>query len=371
MRIRVLLAGGGTGGHVYPLLAVAEAAEGWEISYAGTAEGLEAGIVRREGIPFHALSAGGVRGKRLVTRVRGVLRIAAGIASAVRLLGRIRPDAVLSSGGYAAAPVAFAAVLRHVPLILLEPNAAPGLANRLLLGRADRVLLGYEDSATAISAVAGGRTEVTGVPVRERLFSGERIHARGELGIPEDAVVVVVVGGSRGATALNRAAQAMAPQLPREAYLLWATGERDWPTYQGVQADRLRVEPYFWDMPSVYAAADLVISRSGAGFCAELTALGLPSILVPSPNVVADHQTQNARVLSRAGAAVLVPEAELDSGRLLEQVRRLVRDGAVRRAMAEASRALGRPDAARQAARAVEGVVLRRRGSTGKSTRGR
>lgn len=368
-----MLSGGGTGGHVYPLLAVAEAARDWQVDYAGTAEGLEAGIVRHEGLPFHSLAAGGIRGKKVSVRVFGALRIASGVLSAIRLLHRLRPDAVLSSGGYAAAPVGFAALILHVPLLLLEPNASPGLGNRLMLSRAARVLIAFEAAYAYLPAAVRGQAVVTGVPVRERLFSGDRAAARSALGISEDTVVVAVFGGSRGATAINRAVRELSQELPENMYLLWATGERDWPEYQDVTGSSVRIEPYFWDMPSVYAAADLMICRSGANTCAEVTAMGLPSVLIPSPNVVADHQTENARVLSQAGAALLVPEHELTEGVLAEKVRALVADGPRRAAMGIAAASLGRRDAAQRAVREVEQMVLRRRGSrtVGSSRSGR
>lgn len=367
------LAGGGTGGHVYPLLAVAEAAPDWEIHYVGTPDGLEAGIIRREGIPFHALPAGGLRGKRLLPRILGGLRIAAGTLQALGLLRRMRPDAVLSSGGYAAVPISLAAVALRVPLLVLEPNASPGLANRLMLGTADRILLGFEAARSALPHRAARRAETTGVPVRQTLLQGDRTGARRTFGIPDDAVVVAVFGGSRGATALNEAARRLAATLAPPAFLLWATGERDWPAFSAVPGDRLRIEPYFWDMPSVYAAADVVVSRAGALTCAEITAVGLPSVLVPSPNVVADHQTDNARMLSAAGAARLIPEAELERGALEMAMAALVSDAGLRGRMGGAARAMGRPDAARRVARAVEKVVLQRRAgiTQGRSAGGR
>lgn len=363
MKARVILSGGGTGGHVYPLLAVAEAARDWQVEYAGTKGGLEAGIVRREGLPFHSLAAGGIRGKTAAVRVFGALRIASGVLAAIRLLRRLRPDAVLSSGGYAAAPVGFAALILRVPLVLLEPNASPGLGNRLMLSRADRILVAFEAAYASLPAAVRERAHVTGVPVRARLFAGDRDEARSAMEIPENAVVVAVFGGSRGATAINRAVRELARDLPENTYLLWATGERDWPDYQDVADSCLRIEPYFWDMPSVYAAADLMICRAGALTCAEITAMGLPSVLIPSPNVVADHQTENARVLSAAGAAVLLPEPDLAQGLLADLVRALVQDGPRRTAMGRAAAGLGRRDAALRAVQEVEQTVLRRHGS--------
>ncbi len=356
--MRVLLAGGGTGGHIYPLLAVAAAAPDWQCSYAGTPTGLEARIVPRAGLPFYPVPAGGVSGKSPAQRLRGVLRTARGSLSAWRLLGRLRPDVVLSSGGYAAFPVALAARWRRVPLVLIEPNATPGLANRLLMGRADRILVGFEAARSKLPLELQVRTVVTGVPVRQ-IGGTERLAAREALGFSPDSVLVAVTGGSQGARALNEAVFAIGDRLAEGEEILLATGQKEYERWSGRQGGRLHIQPYFWQMDDVLAAADIFIGRAGAMTCAEITVAGLPSVLVPLPNP-AVHQVDNARLLADAGAALLLEERDLTPDSLWETLSALMREPGRRTAMAQAAQALGRRDAAAAAAREVERVLHRR-----------
>ncbi len=355
--MRVLLAGGGTGGHIYPLLAIAQASD-WECSFVGTPAGLEAQIVPRAGLPFYTVIAGGVRGKRPAQRLQGLWRTARGSLAAWLLLGRLRPDAVVSSGGYAAFPVALAARWRKVPLVLVEPNATPGLANRILMGRADRILVGFDAARSKLPAPLQSRTAVTGVPARA-FAPRERRAAREALGVPVGGVLIAVTGGSQGARALNRAVCGLAAQLGEGETVLLATGQREYDQWSGAAGERLRILPYFWQMDDVLAAADLFIGRAGAMTCAELTIAGLPSVLVPLPNP-AVRQIDNARVLVDAGAALLLEEDDLTPEALWQVLAPLVRDAALRGRMADASRALGRPDAAAAAVREVRRAVVGR-----------
>lgn len=361
--MRVLLAGGGSGGHIYPLLAIAEAAPAWQFHYVGTPTGLESRIVPRTAIPFHAIAAGGVRGKSPLVRARSSLRTARGTLGALRLIGRLRPDVVVSSGGYAAFPVALAARWRGVPLVLIEPNATPGLSNRLLMGRATRILSGYDAAARALPPGVRARCAVTGVPVRPALVQRSRTEAREALGIPQNAVLLVAMGGSQGARPISQAVLGLAPSLQGAERILLATGERDFEAFKGEGSQHVQIEPYFWDVAGAYAAADLVVARAGAMTCAELTAFGIASVLVPSPYVPGDQQTENARLLAGEGAAVLLPQADLSPQSLLAAVAPLLRDTQRRQAMADAARALGRPDAAAAAVREIRRVHAGRSGA--------
>ncbi|MDA8345977.1 MAG: undecaprenyldiphospho-muramoylpentapeptide beta-N-acetylglucosaminyltransferase [Thermaerobacter sp.] len=356
--MRVLLAGGGTGGHIYPLLAVAQAAPDWRCSYVGTATGLEARIVPRTGIPFHTVAAGGVRGKSPTQRLRGLWRTAHGSLGAWRLLGRLRPDVVVSSGGYAAFPVALAARWRRIPLVLIEPNATPGLANRILMGRADCILVGYAAAREKLPAALQHRTAVTGVPVRT-FGARERLAARKAIGIEQDSVLVAVTGGSQGARALTSAVCSIGERIGKGEEVLLATGQREYERWSARAEGRLHIVPYFWNMDDVLAAADVFIGRAGAMTCAELTVMGLPSVLVPLPNA-AVHQIDNARLLVDAGAAVLLEEDRLTPETLWQTLEPLLRDPVLRAQMADASRAIGQPDAAAAVVREVRHVVAGR-----------
>ncbi len=349
--MRVVLTGGGTGGHIYPLLAVAAAAKDWQASFVGSPGGLEAQIVPRSGLPFYAVMSGGVRGKSLPVRLRSLLRSGVGVLAAVRLLGRLRPDVVVSSGGYAALPVTFAARLRRIPLALIEPNATPGLANRVAARHASRILIAYEAARDALPRDLRQRAVVTGVPVLGRRQVA-REEARRALGMREDAVLVAVTGGSQGAHALNAAVCGLSPLLGPDERVLLATGQREHDLWAREASERLRIEPYFWDMAAVLAAADVFVGRAGAMTCAEILCAGLPSVLVPLPNP-AVHQDTNAQVLAAAGAAVVLPEDRLTPEALWREIAAIARDPGRRRDMAAAALGLARPDAARAAAREI------------------
>ncbi len=346
--MRVVLTGGGTGGHIYPLLAVAAAARDWQASFIGSPGGLEAQIVPRSGLPFYAVASGGVRGKSLPVRLRSLARSGVGVLAAYRLLGRLRPAVVVSSGGYAALPVAFAARLRRIPLALIEPNATPGLANRVAMRYASRILIAYEAALGGLPRDLRGRAVVTGVPVRGRRQVA-RAEARQALGVREDAVLIAVTGGSQGAHALNVAVCGLSPLLGSGEQVLLATGQREHAIWAKEAGESLRIEPYFWDMDAVLAAADIFVGRAGAMTCAEILCAGLPSVLVPLPNP-AVHQDDNAQVLAAAGAAVVLPEDRLTPEALWRELAAIARDPERRRAMAAAAHDLSRPDAARAAA---------------------
>ncbi len=349
--MRVVLTGGGTGGHIYPLLAVAAAARDWHTSFIGSTAGLESKIVPKSGIDFHAVASGGVRGKSLPVRVRSLLRSGVGVLAAYRLLRRLKPDVVVSSGGYAALPVTFAARLRGLPLALIEPNATPGLANRVAMRYAARILIAYEAARDQLPKELRDRAVVTGVPVRPRRQLPRR-EAREALGVGQDSVLIAVTGGSQGARALNATVCGMAAMLGEGEQVILATGQREHERWAPGATDRLRIEPYFWDMDLVLAAADVFVGRAGAMTCAEILCAGIPAILVPLPNP-AVHQDDNARVLADAGAAVLLPEEGLAPEALWRELLPIVRDPERRLAMGAAALALGRPDAAKAAAREV------------------
>jgi UDP-N-acetylglucosamine--N-acetylmuramyl-(pentapeptide) pyrophosphoryl-undecaprenol N-acetylglucosamine transferase len=349
--MRVVLTGGGTGGHIYPLLAVAAAARDWQTSFIGSTVGLESQIVPKSGIEFHAVAAGGVRGKSLPVRLRSLMRSGIGVLAAYRLLGRLRPAVVLSSGGYAALPTTFAARLRGIPLALIEPNATPGLANRVAMRHAARILIAYEAARKELPNELQERAVVTGVPVRPRR-QVPRPEARDALGVAQDAVLIAVTGGSQGARALNAAVCGMAPLLGEGEQVILATGQREHERWAQEATDRLRVEPYFWDMDLVLSAADVFVGRAGAMTCAEILCAGMAAVLVPLPNP-AVHQDDNAQVLAEAGAAAVLPEDRLTPEALWQELLPIVRDEGRRRAMGLAALALGRPDAAQAAAREV------------------
>ncbi len=337
---------------MYPLLALAEVAEGAEVIYCGSPWGLEARVVPRVGLRFVAVPSGGVVGKRPVERIRGLGRAARGVAAGIRILRAFRPDVVVSTGGYAGYPVAQAAVLLRIPLVLLEPNATPGLVTRILGRFARTVCVGMREALGTF----GSRGLWTGTPVRPSLRRGDRRRAQARFGLDPHRTTVLVLGGSQGALAINRAvAEAVRHLRDRtDLQILHQTGPRRAGVAEAPNPGDLRYiqVDYLDEVADAYAAADLVVARAGAGTCAELVALGLPAVLVPL-EAASGHQRQNAHVLEQAGAAVVIPDGVLSGEVLARVLTDLLGDPQRRERMREAARRLGRPEAAEAVWRVV------------------
>jgi len=342
------VAGGGTGGHLFPGLAVAEAfraaVPGLEVAFAGTVHGLEARVVPRHGYRLFTLPVAGLVGKGLMRRLLGLALIPAALIAATRVLKEFAPDLVVGVGGYASAPVLFMAGIRRVPRVILEQNAVPGVTNRIFGPHADRVFLAFEEAAAAFK---GGAFSCPGNPVREGLLSAPPR-------APADGPHLLVFGGSQGARAINDAMLAAAPGLLSQVpglTLTHQTGAADLDRVRAAYAPhggRAEALAFIDDMGAAYSRADLVVCRAGATTVAELTALGKPSVLIPYPHAAHDHQSANARLLAAREAAVLLPQAELDGDRLAGTVHDLLKNPAGLATMGAAAKAAGRPEAARR-----------------------
>ncbi|MEX0750783.1 MAG: UDP-N-acetylglucosamine--N-acetylmuramyl-(pentapeptide) pyrophosphoryl-undecaprenol N-acetylglucosamine transferase [Dehalococcoidia bacterium] len=358
----MVLAGGGTGGHVYPSLAVARAleaemrgrAEALDMLYIGVKGRVDAQIVPREGIAFRAISAGQLRVASPITFARNIVKLALGIVQSLWALGRYRPDVVFATGGYASVPVSVAARVLRKPLVVYLPDVTPGWAVRLLSRLATRMTT---TSERALDYLPAHKTTVVGYPVRGDFWSLDRNAARDRGGLPRDAKVVLVTGASLGAHAINRAIVAALPDLLARAHVMHLTGADDeaWAIAQREQLDanlreRYHVRGYTDDMPAAMIAADLVVSRSGASTLGELPAAGAAAILVPG-EYEGWSQAPNAEYLQAQGGAVMLRNAEIE--RLGEVVIELLEDDARRERMAAAMRTLARPDAARDLARTL------------------
>jgi UDP-N-acetylglucosamine--N-acetylmuramyl-(pentapeptide) pyrophosphoryl-undecaprenol N-acetylglucosamine transferase len=355
--MRVVLSGGGTGGHIYPAAAIGHQLRredpGTELLYIGSASGLESRIVPKLGIPFEAIEISGFRRRLSVDNVRTVVRFLRAVRRSKALLRAFRPDVVVGTGGYVCGPVVYAAARLGIPTLIHEQNVEPGLANAFLSRYADVIAVSFPESVERFRR--GRRVVHTGNPCATNVLHADKARGYASLGIPEGNRIVLVVGGSRGARALNEAIPAIAEAVGRldGVWLVAVTGEVYYEQMKErlkrLSADksrRLRVVPYLDNMPEVLAASSLVISRSGASMLAEITALGVPSILVPSPNVTHNHQEANARSLAEAGAAVMIVERELTGPKLAGEIARIMGDEAVRRSMSEAARSLATPDSA-------------------------
>ena len=348
----VMILAGGTGGHIFPGLAVAKAlrARGIAVSWLGADGGMETRLVPQHGIEIDTIAISGVRGKGLATLLRAPFRVAASVRAAQRVLRARRPRAVISFGGYAAGPGGLAARLAGVPLIVHEQNRAPGMTNRVLSRFARRVLTGFPDT------FSDRDEQVVGNPVRAEIAAiappAQRFAERA------GPLRVLVLGGSQGARALNRAVpEAIAGlrgRVPCE--VRHQCGEKLLADAQQAYAQAgviASVEPFIADMAAAYAWADLVICRSGALTLAELCAAGVGSVLVPFPQAVDDHQTKNARFLVDRGAAQLLPQAGDDLGARLSATIEILAERGVLLQMADAARAIARPDAAERVVDAV------------------
>ena len=357
--MRVVLSGGGTGGHIYPALAVAEALtrdEGQEstpeLLYIGVRGRMDEPIAGNAGLPFASVRAGPLRVGSPLGVVRGVAALFAGTLQAWRLLGRFRPDAVFATGGYASVPVGLAARARRTPLVVYLPDVRPGWAVRLLSKLATRIGTSTDASERELPP---GKTHVVGYPVRDAFWRAERDAARRGLGLPLDAKVLLVTGASQGARRINDAVAAQLDGLLEHCHVLHLTGRAEEDRMKARREalperlrERYHVAGYLDDMPAAMAAADLAVMRAGASVLGELPAAGLAAVLVPGVYEGWD-QMPNARYLEQHGAAVVLENDRLD--RLAEVVRDLLVDDARRRELGEAVRRLARPNAARDLAR--------------------
>ncbi|HEY9192315.1 MAG TPA: undecaprenyldiphospho-muramoylpentapeptide beta-N-acetylglucosaminyltransferase [Methyloversatilis sp.] len=340
-----LIMAGGTGGHIYPGLAVADElrARGWRVVWLGNADGMEARIVPPRGYDLQSIRFNALRGKGLARKLMLPLNLLRGFRQALAVLGRVQPQVVLGLGGYVTFPGGMMAVLRGIPLVLHEQNSVAGLANRVLARVADRVLAGFPN------ALAGAHW--TGNPVRADIAA-----------LPEPAVrfagrsgplKLLVVGGSLGAQALNEAvpqALALIPE-PERPQVTHQAGERNMPALEAAYAKAgvdATLAPFIDDMAGAYARADLVICRAGALTVAELAAAGVGAILVPFPHAVDDHQTGNARFLAETGGAVLMPQDTLTPASLAVLLNSLDRTRLLD--MAQCARAQARPGATAEVA---------------------
>jgi UDP-N-acetylglucosamine--N-acetylmuramyl-(pentapeptide) pyrophosphoryl-undecaprenol N-acetylglucosamine transferase len=353
--VKVLLAGGGTGGHLMPALALAqamrEARPDVEPVLVGAERGIEAQVLPRYPFPFHLLPIEPIYRRTWWKNVRWVL-IAGRVWRAVgRVLEAEQPAIVVGTGGYAAGPVVWRAQRADIPTALVEENAYPGVTTRWLARGARQVHLGFPEASARLATGPTTQVFTLGNPVRSPATGeGDRLAVLADLGLSPDRPTLLVFGGSQGARAINYAvAGALERRLLDGMNVLWGTGEAQAAAFIGYAVPgRVVVRGFFDPMTTAYRAADLVVARAGAMTLAELCAWGKPSILVPLPTAAADHQTQNALALAAAGAAIHLAEADLTPHTFAESVRSLLGDQDRLAAVSANARARGHPDAARE-----------------------
>jgi len=370
---RLVIAGGGTGGHVLPALAVVEVLRArsaiGEVLWLGSRDGIEGEAAAGSGIAFAAIPTGKLRRYLSLHTVTDAGRVPLGVVFAGRHLRRFRPDAVLSTGGFVSVPTVLAAgALRVAPILTHEQTAILGLATRINARFAGVLAVSYEETAT-VARRLHRRVVVTGNPVRSSLRTGDAERGRARWGFTPDLPLLYVTGGARGASPLNRRLADLLPELLEHCQILHQTGpasanrdaadlERRRQSWPSPLRDRYRVVEFVRDeLADVYAAADVVLGRAGAGTVAELAFLGKPAVLIPLPGTGGDEQTHNARVLAAAGGAVLLPQSEASPERLRALLQDLLADRDRLATMGAAARRAGRPDAAAHLADELIGLV--------------
>lgn len=353
--MRAVLAGGGTGGHVIPALAIAQQLRkeyAAEVLFIGTARGMENRLVPAAGFDLRLVKVGALNRVSLATRLRTLVDLPRAVWDASRMLADFRAELVIGVGGYASGPAMGAAILRRIPTIAFEPNVLPGFANRMVASRVSTAAVQFEQTGRYFR-----KYKVTGVPVRPAFFE---IVPRAATATPP---TLLIFGGSQGAHAINQAVMAALPVL-RERLpglrMIHQTGERDYndarAAYQSSGLDA-EVSAFIHDMPGAFAVADLLVCRSGASTVGEVTAAGKPAVFIPFPRAADDHQKVNAQALVDARAAVMLEEVNLNAPRLAETVADLMSDRVRLALMGQAAKKLSHPDAARDVARMAAELV--------------
>jgi UDP-N-acetylglucosamine--N-acetylmuramyl-(pentapeptide) pyrophosphoryl-undecaprenol N-acetylglucosamine transferase len=353
--MRVILTGGGTGGHIYPALAVAKEILRHEpqatFLYIGAKNGLEGNLVPRAGIPFEAIEISGLKRKITLDNVKTLWKFFRAVSTSKDMIRAFQPDVVIGTGGYVCGPVVYAATRLGIKTVIHEQNVVPGLTNKFLARYVDRVAVSFAES---LGYFPQGKSVLTGNPRATEVMHGDAEAGRRFLGVGADAKIVLIFGGSRGAKAINEAALELVPEMKDfgNTHFVYVTGDVHYEAInaalkeKGERPDNLTVLPFLHNMPDVLAATHVLIGRAGASTLAEITALGVPAILIPSPYVTNNHQEKNARGLEREGAAEVILERELSGERLKQALLPLLRDRERWSKMRERSLTLGMPEAA-------------------------
>jgi UDP-N-acetylglucosamine--N-acetylmuramyl-(pentapeptide) pyrophosphoryl-undecaprenol N-acetylglucosamine transferase len=351
--MRVVIAGGGTGGHLFPGIALAEelrARGGNEVLFVGTTHGIEARVVPREGYELQTIDVAGIKGGGIGGLLRGILRVPRALFQSLKILRKFRPDLVVGVGGYASGPLVLAAALTRRPTAILEQNSVPGITNRMLGKVVGAVFAAFEESRNYFPA---RKVRLAGNPIRAALRAA-LVDAASQHVATQQRRSLLVCGGSQGAHAVNELAAGALEILAARGeapHVVHQTGKSDRDAVEerykkaGIDAE---VREFIDDMAGAYRAADLIVGRAGATTIAEVAAIGRPALLIPFPFAADDHQTVNARSLETAGAARVLPQKDTTAEALADAMQEILSDDVLRARMTQASRKLGRPDAARE-----------------------
>lgn len=350
--MKVIIAGGGTGGHLFPGLALAEEFKrrdpSTEVIFVGTEHGLEARVIPREGYTLKFLRAEGLVGVSIIKKVKAIIKIFFSILDSYKIIKTVRPDIIIGVGGYASGVILFVASIKSIPTMIIEQNAIPGMTNKILGKFVNTVCISYQESISFFPPV---RTFLTGNPVRLQVFKGNIEAAYKLFSLERELFTIFIFGGSAGARSINRAmvdALNYLYDLKDKIQFLHQTGQRDYENVRDAYRKvgfRGTIAPFIYQMGEAYAVADIVISRAGATTLAELTALGKPAILIPYPYAAGNHQEINAKKLVDIGAAKMILDREMKGEILAKMIRNLYENEKLRVEMQNNSKSVGRPEA--------------------------
>ncbi len=362
--MKVLFAGGGTGGHIFPAIAIAEALQTINheilVSFVGTKKKIESRIIPSSGYEFHTIWISGFQRKVSAQNFIFPLKVIVSLLQSVKILKNIKPDAVVGTGGYVCGPVLYAAAAKKIPTIIQEQNSYPGITTRLLASRVDEVHVTFELSRLYLKRAK--KIVCSGNPIRAGFQRISAFTARKHFGLDAEKKTLLVFGGSLGASAINTAVLEIIPSLVRnDIQVIWQTGERDFQTITtacDTYKPHVIIRSFIDEMNLAYSACDLTICRAGATSIAELSAIGVPSVLIPYPFATGNHQYENARAMVDTGASRLLPESDIDKlGSLVTQL--LSHEDELKH-MSDEAWSLGRPDAASAIAHSIIDLIQSR-----------
>lgn len=367
--MRIILAGGGTGGHIYPAIAIAKGFtkiyEDVDILFIGTRDGMESKVIPLEGFLFKHIKVRGFLREFSIKNVIAVKEVLVSFFHVYKMIKTFKPDVVIGTGGYVSGSVLLTASLIGIPTFIHEQNAYPGITNRILSRFVDRIALTFEDSSNYLKN--RGQIVVTGNPLRQDIANISRKAGKETLGFDDKIPLLFIVGGSRGAKSINENIMLLAREcIKTESFqILHMTGDTQYEKVISLYKEMeipyenkfIKVLPYVYDMPSALAGSDLIISRSGAGLVSEITALGRPCILIPYPYASDNHQEFNAKVLERNGAAIVILESTLNSQLLLFEVKKLLNNPEIMKSMSMKSKKLSKINATEDIIESIEELV--------------
>lgn len=350
--MKVLISGGGTGGHIYPALAIAQKIEkeieGTKVLYVGTKRGLEAQVVPSRGYDFETLDIQGFKRKIDIDNVKRLFKALKAVGDAKKIIRKFKPDVIIGTGGYVCGPVLMAGALMKIPTLIHEQNAFPGITNKILSRFVDKILISFDEAASYFKD--GSKVALTGNPVRDEFLNLDRVSIRNSMGIGKDESVVLSVGGSGGARTLNNSMQKLIGDFDsKDMRLVHVTGKAHYESFinsfENNDFGNNQVLEYIDDMPKYIGASDLVVCSAGAITIAEITAAGIPSIVVPKAYTAENHQEYNAKNVEKHGAGICILERELSYELLKEKIFGLLNDKKGLSDMADSSKEMGKPDA--------------------------